>query len=432
MRAVDIIMKKRNGLPLTEDEISFFIGEYTKGNIPDYQVSAFLMAVYFNGLDDAETTNLTMVMRDSGEQMNLSNIHGVKVDKHSTGGVGDKTSLIIGPIVAACGGKFAKMSGRGLGHTGGTIDKLESIPGFQTEISYAHFIQQVNEIGISIMAQTNNIVPADKKLYALRDVTATVENPSLIASSIMSKKLALGSDVILLDVKVGSGAFMKNLSSARELAKKMVAIGTLSNRKVTAFLTNMDMPLGFAIGNALEIQEVIAVLNGEGPEDLTNLCIQMAAALLEQALMKPNSDCIEMAKEALGSKKALEKLAQMVQYQDGDSQYIYHPERFEEARNIYIVKSQSSGYVSRIETQVCGEISAMLGAGHMILGDTIDFSAGIYLKKKIGDPIEKGEAMAVFYSNRINCFDNLEKMLLEAYSISKEKINAPSIILDIL
>ena len=399
MRAVDLILKKRNGNKLNKEEIDFMVSGYTNGDIPDYQMSAFLMAIYFEGMDDEEAALLTDSMLHSGEILDLSSISGIKVDKHSTGGVGDKTSLVVAPIVASLGIKVAKMSGRGLGHTGGTIDKLESIPGYNTSISIDEFISQVEEIGISIIGQTKNLAPADKKLYALRDVTGTVESIPLIASSIMSKKLASGADAIVLDVKVGSGAFMKDLESARHLARLMVEIGKKAGKKVVAILTNMDEPLGYAVGNNLEVIEAINTLNGKGPKDFTELCLIASAELIVAANLASDIDeGVKLAKNQIDNKKALDKFADLVRAQGGDESYIYHPDKFAKASNIIEVKSTKAGYVVSIDALQIGNAAMQLGAGRKSLDDKINHRVGVVLNKKVGDKVEAGDTLAYIHS----------------------------------
>ena len=399
MRAVDLILKKRNGNKLNKEEIDFMVSGYTNGDIPDYQMSAFLMAIYFEGMDDEEAALLTDSMLHSGEILDLSSISGIKVDKHSTGGVGDKTSLVVAPIVASLGIKVAKMSGRGLGHTGGTIDKLESIPGYNTSISIDEFISQVEEIGISIIGQTKNLAPADKKLYALRDVTGTVESIPLIASSIMSKKLASGADAIVLDVKVGSGAFMKDLESARHLARLMVEIGKKAGKKVVAILTNMDEPLGYAVGNNLEVIEAINTLNGKGPKDFTELCLIASAELIVAANLASDIDeGVKLAKKQIDNKKALDKFADLVRAQGGDESYIYHPDKFAKASNIIEVKSTKAGYVVSIDALQIGNAAMQLGAGRKSLDDKINHRVGVVLNKKVGDKVEEGDTLAYIHS----------------------------------
>ena len=378
MRMYDLILKKRQGKPLTKDEIQWMIREYTDGKIPDYQMSALLMAICFQGLDKEETYELTMAMARSGEMLDLSQIQGIKVDKHSTGGVGDKTSLVLTPIVASLGIPVAKMSGRGLGHTGGTIDKLESIPGFSTQLEDDAFEEQVNSIGISIMGQTKDLAPADKLLYALRDVTATVDQISLIASSIMSKKLAAGADAILLDVKTGSGAFMKEESDAIQLAKEMVEIGKSAGRKMTAVITNMDEPLGMAVGNILEVKEAIDTLKGNGPDDFVELIETLAShMLILGGAAKDFDDGLMRVRESIQSGKALDKFKQFVAAQGGDTKYIDHPELFEQANIIEEIRSEQDGFVGSIDAQEMGICSLILGGGRETKESVIDPTVGL-------------------------------------------------------
>lgn len=422
MRTVDIIEKKRDGGKLSPEEISFFIQGYTNGTIPDYQASALLMAILFRGMDPEETAELTDAMRLSGEQVDLSSIKGIKVDKHSTGGVGDKTSLVLGPLVASCGAKLAKMSGRGLGHTGGTLDKMESIPGMRIGLSEEEFIKQVNDIGIAIIGQTADIDPADKKLYALRDVTGTVESIPLIASSIMSKKLCSGANAILLDVKFGSGAFMKTLDKAKELAQTMVKIGDHLHRDTRAILTDMDEPLGLAVGNALEVKEAIATLKGEGPKDLTELVIKAGGIMLEQAKLVASHEEGEVRiKEAIAKGAGLAKLKQMVSAQGGDVSYIDDPSKFPLAKHIVEIKAKESGYIRRIDSLGIGVSAMKLGAGRATKDDAIDMAAGIVLAKKVGDYVEQGEVMAVAHTNKDDYAEVLP-CIAEAFVLGKEQL----------
>ena len=400
MRMYDLILKKRQGKPLTKDEIQWMIREYTDGRIPDYQMSALLMAICFQGLDKEETYELTMAMARSGEMLDLSQIQGIKVDKHSTGGVGDKTSLALTPIVASLGIPVAKMSGRGLGHTGGTIDKLESIPGFSTQLEDDAFEEQVNSIGISIMGQTKDLAPADKLLYALRDVTATVDQISLIASSIMSKKLAAGADAILLDVKTGSGAFMKGESDAIQLAKEMVEIGKSAGRKMTAVITNMDEPLGMAVGNILEVKEAIDTLKGNGPDDFVGLIETLAShMLILGGAAKDFDEGLMRVRESIQSGKALDKFKQFVAAQGGDTKYIDHPELFEQADIIEEIRSEQDGFVGSIDAQEMGICSLILGGGRETKESVIDPTVGLVFSKKVADPVKKGDVLATIYGN---------------------------------
>lgn len=425
MRMYDLIMKKRNGGTLSRDEIFFMIEGYTKGNIPDYQMSAMMMAIYFNGMDEKETAALTMAMAESGDQLDLSGIQGIKVDKHSTGGVGDKTSLALTPMVSACGVKIAKMSGRGLGHTGGTIDKLESFQGFSTSLSEEAFIDQVNRIGISIIGQTKNLAPADKKLYALRDVTATVDNMSLIASSIMSKKLAAGADAIVLDVKTGSGAFMKEEADAMLLAGEMMTIGKNAGRKMMAVISDMDQPLGNAVGNALEVKEAIETLKGHGPADFTELCMTLGSCMLMVAEIAENEQqAREMLKEAVDSGKALDKLAELVEAQGGDKRMVYETDLLPKASSITPLLSEKDGYVEKIQCDEVGICSLILGGGRETKESAIDLSVGIVLTKKVGSHVKAGEPLAYIHSNeeakRLACEERLRKAFHIGDKVKKE------------
>lgn len=419
MRMQDLITKKRDGKCLTSEELSFWVNGYVKGEIPDYQVAALLMAIYFQGMSDEELGELTLKMAYSGDVVDLSSVYGCKVDKHSTGGVGDKTTLIIGPIVAANGVKVAKMSGRGLGFTGGTIDKLESIPGFCTTLSQETFFENVNRHGISVVGQSGNLVPADKKLYALRDVTGTVESIPLIASSIMSKKLASGSDAILLDVKMGSGAFMKTKEDAVLLAEKMIAIGRHAGRKVSAMITNMDEPLGRTIGNALEVEEAIETLKGKGPKDLTELCVELSAEMMRLAQKGTLKECRELAKDALYSGKAFTKWKEMIEAQGGDGELMDHPEYFKKVAITKQVKACQEGYITHMDAQGCGVTASLLGAGRKKKEDSIDYTAGIRLEVKCGDFVKKGEVLATLYTSDPCCVNEAEKKFLESICFSK-------------
>lgn len=417
MRMYDLIMKKRNGGSLTKEELTYMVSEYTVGNIPDYQMSAMMMAIYFQGMTDEETAILTDCMAHSGDMVDLSAIEGIKVDKHSTGGVGDKTTLIIAPIVAACGAKVAKMSGRGLGHTGGTVDKMESIPGLQTAIPREEFFDIVNKTGVCVIGQSGNLAPCDKKMYALRDVTATVESIPLIAASIMSKKLAAGSDCILLDVKTGSGAFMKTVEDSIELAKKMVAIGEHNKRRTVALITDMDSPLGNYIGNALEVKEAIRTLQGKGPKDLTEVCIQLASNMLYLAEKGSLKECEALVKQAIVDGSAFQKLVELVEAQGGDSKVIKNPELFEKAAHCYEVKATKAGFITHINTEQIGIASVVLGAGRETKESDIDFSAGIELIKKYGEEVTEGDVLGILYSNKEASFAQAASMFEEAYTI---------------
>lgn len=432
MRMYDIILKKRANLPLTDEEIRFVIDGYVKGEIPDYQVSALLMTIVFNGMNARELGTLTLAMAQSGNMVDLSNIDGITVDKHSTGGVGDKTTLIIAPLVAACGGKVAKMSGRGLGHTGGTIDKMESIPNLKVSLEQDAFINQVNQIGLAVIGQSEGLAPADKKLYALRDVTGTVDSIPLIASSVMSKKLASGAQAILLDVKVGSGAFMKNIEDARELAKAMVDIGKENGRSVKAILTDMDRPLGHAIGNALEIREVIDTLKGHGPEDLTHECIIMAAHMLVLSHICDYETALSRVQEALDSGAALERLRMMIDAQDGDSRVIDDESLLAIGKFTYDVTAPQDGYITHMNTEQCGIASVMLGAGRIIKDGPIDYSAGIVMHKKTGDAVRMGERIATLYASDESLFTNAAQTYLAAITIGNTAPKVVDTILDIV
>ena len=432
MRCVDLILKKKEGLELTKEEIQFVIDGFVKGEIPDYQISALLMAICFKGLTDDELFSLTYEMLKSGDEVDLSQINGICVDKHSTGGVGDKTTLVIAPICASFGLKLAKMSGRGLGHTGGTLDKLESIPGFKISIGLDDFINQVNNIGLAVIGQTANIAPADKKLYALRDVTGTVESTGLIASSIMSKKLASGAKIILLDVKVGDGAFMKTLPDAQNLAHKMVAIGNKFDRKVVAMLTDMDQPLGNAVGNALEVIEAIETLKGNGPKDFTELCYNICAEMLVLSGLSNNKqEAIQMVKDQVKSGKPLEKLSQMISYQGGDTRVINDYSLFGKAKEIIEVKTLEEGYVKTIDTSNIGVAAMLLGAGRASMQDVIDPTVGIITIAKKGDYLHKGDLLGYIHTNGKNT-DDAVNMFREAYKINKEEVQKNNIILDII
>ena len=401
MRMVDIITKKRDGGKLSDEEIEFVVSGYVDGKIPDYQVSSLLMAIVFKGMSNDEIVTLTDRMEHSGDVMDLSSIPGFKVDKHSTGGVGDKTSLALGPMVAACGAVVAKMSGRGLGHTGGTLDKLESIPGMNVFLTQDQFMEQLRNIGVAIAGQTGQLVPADKKLYALRDVTGTVESIPLIASSVMSKKLASGSDCILLDVKFGNGAFMKNRESAYELATIMCNIGNSLNRDTRAVLTSMDQPLGLAVGNALEVKEAIDTLHGKGPKDFQDLCYQSGAIMLEQAkIAKSQEEGLAMLKKVVKDGSAFKKFREMVIAQGGDVSYIDNPEKFPLSKNIIEVKASKPGYIKQIVALEIGESAMRLGAGRETFDDVIDMSAGIVLSKKVGDKVAKGDVLCTVHTNK--------------------------------
>lgn len=421
MRMYDVILKKRQGIELSDKEIQWLIRGYVEGNIPDYQMSAFLMAVMFKGMTTKELGTFTMAMAHSGDMVNLSAIKGIKVDKHSTGGVGDKTTLVIASLVAACGGVVAKMSGRGLGHTGGTIDKMESIPGLKTELSEEAFRNQVNNIGVAVIGQSSNIAPADKKIYALRDVTATVDSIPLIASSIMSKKLASGADAILLDVKVGSGAFMKSLDEAHTLAQTMVDIGRENKRIVKAVITDMDRPLGYAIGNALEIAEVIQTLRGHGPRDLTEECLVMAAYLLVMSEKGDYDTCYAKVQSALQNGDGLAKLRELIISQGGDGRVVDNISLLGQSQFTYDIKTSSAGYITHMDTEACGIASVMLGAGRTVKDGPIDMTAGIVMHKKTGDSIAEGDVIATLYADDESLFEGAAHAYVQALTIGLEK-----------
>lgn len=429
MRIFDIIKKKRDGNTLSKEEIEFFINGYVNGEIPDYQVSALLMAIYFKGMTMDETIDLTMTMAKSGDMVDLTGVEGKKADKHSTGGVGDKTTLIIAPIVASCGVKVAKMSGRGLGHTGGTIDKLESIKGYKTEISRKEFIDIANNVGVSVIGQSGNLAPADKKLYALRDVTATVDSLPLIVSSIMSKKIAVGADCIVLDVKTGSGAFCKTVSQAKELAKEMVSVGKGVGKKVTAVITDMNIPLGNAIGNSLEIIEAVNVLKGQGPKDLIEVSLELAANMLYLADKGTINQCKEMAKKALYNGTAYNKFIEMIKSHGGDVSIIEDISLFPKAKYQKIIYSNQTGYILKVDAESLGIASLLLGAGRLKKEDKIDYEAGIILSKKTGDFVKKDEEIAVFFTNDKNKFEDAEKRFLNAISYSDKQVPKNDLIL---
>ncbi|MCM1161375.1 MAG: pyrimidine-nucleoside phosphorylase [Roseburia sp.] len=429
MRMYDLILKKRDGGVLSEDEIHFMVKGYVKGEVPDYQMAAMMMAVYFQGMNEEETLALTMEMAHSGDMLDLSGICGIKVDKHSTGGVGDKTSLALAPMVAACGIPVAKMSGRGLGHTGGTIDKLESFEGFCTAMDTKRFMEQVNRIGIAIMGQTAALAPADKLLYALRDVTATVDNMSLIASSIMSKKLAAGADAIVLDVKTGSGAFMKKEADAFALAKEMVAIGKGAGRKTVGIVTNMDEPLGYAVGNSLEVIEAIETLKGNGPKDFLTLCLTLGSYMIVNGgKAETLKEAENMLKEAIADGRALEKMAEFIEAQGGSREWVYDTSHFKKAEYAEEILSNEEGYVSRIVCDEIGICSLMLGGGRETKESAIDLSVGLVLHKKIGDMVKKGESLATMYGNDKAKMSAAKERFLKAYSFSVHKVEKPVMI----
>ncbi|SHM89745.1 pyrimidine-nucleoside phosphorylase [Gracilibacillus kekensis] len=432
MRMVDLIAKKRDGHALTKDEINYMINGYTKEEIPDYQMSAMAMALYFQEMTTEERVALTMAMVESGDQVDLSDIEGIKVDKHSTGGVGDTTTLILAPLVASVGVPVAKMSGRGLGHTGGTIDKLESIEGFQVELTAEKFNQLVNDQKVAVIGQSGNLTPADKKLYGLRDVTATVNSIPLIASSIMSKKIASGADAIVLDVKTGSGAFMKELDDAKQLAKAMVDIGNGAGRNTIAVISDMNQPLGYAVGNALEIKEAIDTLRGQGPEDLYELCLTLGSQMV---LLAKKADSLEEAREKLeesiASGKAIEKFKAFITSQGGDATVVDQPEKLPKAKHVFEVKAQKSGYVREIIADEIGTSASMLGAGRLTKDSVIDLAVGVVLQKKIGEVVNKGDVIVRIYSNQENV-EEVEERIQQAYSITDQKVSVQPLIYDII
>lgn len=438
MRMYDIIDKKKRGGALTKEEIEFFVKGYVDGSIPDYQASALMMAIWYKGMDKRETADLTLAMAHSGDMIDLSEIPGVKVDKHSTGGIGDKTTLIIGPILASLGAKVVKMSGRGLGATGGTIDKLDSIPGFSSERTDEDFIRQVIEIGVVDAAQSGNLVPADKKMYALRDVTATVDSIPLIASSIMSKKLASGADVIVLDVKCGTGAFMQDYESAKCLAEAMTEIGEMCGRKVYAFITDMNEPLGRAVGNSVEVLEAVEVLRGQGEERLTKLCIELSKCLLIMSDVMGCGDyndenlrkkAEEMIRETIASGKALEKFREFVRAQGGDDSFVDDPLVLKQPLYSRDIAAPKDGYLTRCNASEVGNVSCILGAGRITKEDKIDSSAGIRVYKKLGDHVDTGEVMATLYTDKESILDEAEKRFLDAYDIDGQRVEPGPVIL---
>jgi pyrimidine-nucleoside phosphorylase len=430
MRMVDLIEKKRDGHALTNEEIQFIIDGYTKGEIPDYQMSAFAMAVFFQGMTEEETAALTMAMVHSGDVIDLSKIEGIKVDKHSTGGVGDTTTLVLGPLVASVGVPVAKMSGRGLGHTGGTIDKLESVPGFHVEIDNDEFIDLVNKNKIAVIGQTGNLTPADKKLYALRDVTATVNSIPLIASSIMSKKIAAGADAIVLDVKTGAGAFMKDLEGAKQLAKAMVEIGKRVGRKTMAIISDMSQPLGYAVGNALEVKEAIDTLKGEGPKDLEELCLTLGSHMVYLAEKASSlEEARAMLEKAMKDGSALEAFKTFLRAQGGDASVVDDPSKLPQASYQFELEANEDGYVSEIVADAVGTAAMLLGAGRATKESTIDLAVGLVLRKKVGDEVKKGESLVTIYSNTEQ-IDEVKKMLTESIKISPNRVTAPTLIYD--
>ena len=429
MLMTDLIVKKRDGGELSAEEIQFMVDGYVRGDIADYQMSAMCMAILFRGMTDQETLDLTMSMMHSGEVVDLSGIEGIKADKHSTGGVGDKTSLILCPMVAACGLRIAKMSGRGLGHTGGTLDKLESFPGYNISIGEKRFIENVNRIGIALIGQTADIVPADKKLYALRDVTGTVPSIPLIVSSIMSKKLASGADVIVLDVKCGSGAFMKTEEQALERARGLTRIGRLAGKKCAAVITDMDQPLGCAVGNALEVKEAISVLRGETGGDLLELCLTLGSCILTEAgVARDNDEARAMLQETINSGAALKKLSELVEAQDGEARDVYDTSRLPLAPVQLEVLSDTSGYLSHIECEKVGLISMHLGGGRATKESTIDLSVGLVLHKKVGDRVEKGESLGTIHASTMEKAQEAAELLRACCSFSDASVQRPTFI----
>ncbi len=432
MRMYDIIQKKKTGGELSDAEIRFFVEGYTNGDIPDYQASALCMAIWFNGMTLDETASLTYAIRDSGQKLDFSNIRGVRVDKHSTGGVGDKTSLAVSPIVASYGVKMAKISGRGLGHTGGTVDKLESIPGFRTDLSALEFENAVNKNNLAIVGQSADIAPADKKIYALRDVTATVDSMPLIVSSIMGKKLAVGDDCILLDVKTGSGSFMKTLEKSEELARIMVEIGRRAGKKMRAIITDMDRPLGAAIGNSLEVIEAVETLRGGGPRDFRDVCVTLAANLLNMAGKGDVPSCAALAEKAIESGAAFDTLVAMVTAQGGDAGVILDTGKFKKAKFTHEVRSEKSGYITRTDTEGYGVAALLLGAGRNTKEESIDYSAGIILHAKTGDRVERGDVIATLFADDERRFAASEKKLLESTETGGEKPEERPLILSVI
>ena len=432
MRMYDIIKKKRDGEELSTEEINFFIEGYTKGEIPDYQASALCMAIFYKGMNPRETTDLTLAMAKSGDMLDLSVLGDKTVDKHSTGGVGDKVTLIVAPIAATLGCTVAKMSGRGLGHTGGTVDKLESIPGFKVEIPSDEFFSIVKQTGIAVIGQSGNLTPADKKLYALRDVTATVESLPLIASSIISKKLSAGSQHIVLDVTCGSGAFMKTPEAARELAKAMVEIGNMAGRHMTAVITNMDTPLGINIGNILEVKEAIDVLRGNGPSDLVTVCKTIASLMYASCFGVSAEDAMPKVEEAISSGAAFKKLKEMVAAQGGDVRFIDDPSLFESSKYVYEVKTEHAGYISHMNAETIGIASVVLGAGREKKEDSIDYKAGISLLKKTGSYVNVGDTIAILYTDLEDKIIDAEKMILDTIEMSDNKPADEKLIYEII
>lgn len=433
MNILEIIAKKRDKQELTKEEIEYFVKGYTEGSIMDYQASALVMAIFINGMTKQETTDLTLAMANSGEVLDLSNLNKIIVDKHSTGGVGDKVSLILLPLVASCGVPVAKMSGRGLGFTGGTVDKLQSIPGYRTDIDIPKFIKNVENIGISMISQTLNLAPADKKLYALRDTISCVESIPLIASSIMSKKIASGAEKIVLDVTVGSGAFMNNLSDAEKLAKEMIEIGKLANRETICILTNMDEPLGHAVGNTLEVKEAVEFLKGNMPKDVKEVVLEMGAYMLMLAQIADSKEkASELLIDNIENKKAYNKFIELVQNQGGDTSYITNLEKFETAKYIEPVYSNDTGYVQSMDAKEIGKLACNLGAGRIKKEDEIDMAVGIVLNKKVGDYVEKGDCLAYIHTNKEETIEQLKQKLLEIIKVDKQEKEQIKTILEII
>ncbi|MBQ1237814.1 MAG: pyrimidine-nucleoside phosphorylase [Oscillospiraceae bacterium] len=432
MRMIDLIEKKKAGKALSEEELRWLIAGVTDGTLPDYQLSAFLMAVIFRGMTHQETAWMTDAMAKSGDQVDLSSIDGIKVDKHSTGGVGDKTTLILAPIAAACGAPVAKMSGRGLGHTGGTVDKLEAIPGYQTSLDRETFLENVRRHGICVVGQSGNLAPADKKLYALRDVTGTVDSIPLIAASIMSKKIAAGADGIVLDVKCGSGAFMKTPEDAATLAREMVEIGRACGRKMAAVITNMDIPLGNFVGNGLEVAEAVAVLRGQGPEDLKEVCLALVSQMLTLAGKGTEEECRILAEKAIADGSAFQKLKEMVKAQGGDDSVLEHPECLYEKAQVFAVKAPAGGWVQKMDAEGIGRASMLLGAGRETKEDLIDPAAGVVLLKKTGQPVREGETLAKLYTNRPDRVKEAEKTLLESCVIGEKAPEKLPLVFDLI
>lgn len=432
MRMVELIEKKRDGGVLTEQELRYLVAGFTDGSIPDYQMSAFAMAVYFKGMTDEETAILTDAMMHSGDTVDLSRFGDKSVDKHSTGGVGDKTTLIVAPIVSSLGGKLAKMSGRGLGHTGGTVDKLESIPGYETTLSAERFLQQVDEVGVAVIGQSGNLTPADKKLYALRDVTATIGSLPLITSSIMSKKLAAGSHSIVLDVKIGSGAFMKTLEDGRQLAGSMVRIGKACGRNVVAVLSNMDIPLGTCVGNALEVREAVEVLQGRGSADLTGVCITLAANMLHLCNGWSVEEATQQAENAIASGAAFAQMKRWIGAQGGDVRVLDDVTLLPQAAEQFALKAPRSGYLAHMDAQKIGECSALLGAGRKTKDDAIDYAAGLVLQQKTGAYVTEGQTLAVLHTNRPETLQEASRVFLQALRWSDSAPQVQPLIYDVV